>query len=480
MRFMSRGLVGLALGILALGLLALAGGVVQRALEEGAREARPRPAAQERLYAVNVARLAPETLVPVITAYGELASTRELDVRASVGGPLVELAPGFREGGRIARGEVLYRIDPADARAARDAARTDLDDAEAELAEAEAAIALVGDDRAAAEVQRDLRARALARQEDLRGRGVGTTPDLEAAELALSQAQQTLVGRAQAEAQALARVARARIGVARAGIAAAEAQRRLDETSARAPFAGLMSEVAARPGALVGANELLGRLIDPEALEVSFRVTGAEFGRLLGAGGALAAQPVTVVLRLEDVEVRVAGRLDRAGAAVGAGQSGRVVYASLEPDASGLLRPGDFVTVTIEEPALDAVARLPAAAVSPEGRILIVGAEERLAEAPVRVLRREGDSVIVADAPWGAEYVTARAAQLAPGIRVRPLRDPGEAAVALDDGRRAALVAAVEANPALPDAVKAVLIEELQAERVPQSLIDRVDTVTGG
>jgi len=37
----------------------------------------------------------------------------------------------------------------------------------------------------------------------------------------------------------------------------------------------------------------------------------------------------------------------------------------------------------------------------------------------VRILRRDGDSLIVADAPFGATYVTARAPQLGPGLKVR-------------------------------------------------------------
>jgi hypothetical protein len=37
------------------------------------------------------------------------------------------------------------------------------------------------------------------------------------------------------------------------------------------------------------------------------------------------------------------------------------------------------------------VAVLPAAAVDPAGQLLVVGDDERLAEAPVEVLRRQGE-----------------------------------------------------------------------------------------
>jgi multidrug efflux pump subunit AcrA (membrane-fusion protein) len=476
MRFATRSFTGLLLGLLALALLGLAAASVQSALRERAGASRPAPAGQERVYSVSVARLEAGTVAPVVTAYGEVASARTLEIRPSVGGTLVGLAAGFREGGAVAAGETLYAVDPADAEAALATTEVDLEEAEAERAEAEAAVGLARADREAAERQLDLRAAAVARQRSLGGRGVGTATELDAAEIALVQAEQALVGRAQAEAQAAARIERAGIALRRAEIARSEAARRLAATRAVAPFDGVLAGVAARPGALVGATELLATLVDPGALEVAFRVTSDELARLHGERG-LMPLAVTVHLGIEGRSAAVPGRLERAGVALAGGEAGRVLYAALEP-AAGLVRPGDFVRVEVEEPALDGVAAIPAAALGPDGRILVLGEGERLREAAVRVVRRQGDGVIVADAPWGAEYVTARAGTLAPGVRVRPV--PAEEAVVLAPEERAALIAAVEANDLIPAAVRAELLEGLGAERVPRSVLDRIDTATGG
>jgi multidrug efflux pump subunit AcrA (membrane-fusion protein) len=477
MRFATRSFTGLLLGLLALALLGLAAASVQSALRERAGASRPAPAGQERVYSVSVARLEAGTVAPVVTAYGEVASARTLEIRPSVGGTLVELAAGFREGGAVAAGETLYAVDPADAEAALATTEVDLEEAEAERAEAEAAVGLARADREAAERQLDLRAAAVARQRSLGGRGVGTATELDAAEIALVQAEQALVGRAQAEAQAEARIERAGIALRRAEIARSEAARRLSATRAVAPFDGVLAGVAARPGALVGATELLATLVDPGALEVAFRVTSDELARLHGERG-LMPLAVTVHLGIEGRPAAVPGRLERAGVALAGGEAGRVLYAALESAAAGLVRPGDFVRVEVEEPALDGVAVIPAAALGPDGRILVLGEGERLREAAVRVVRRQGDGVIVADAPWGAEYVTARAGTLAPGVRVRPV--PAEEAVVLAPEERAALIAAVEANDLIPAAVRAELLEGLGAERVPRSVLDRIDTATGG
>ena len=77
---------------------------------------------------------------------------------------------------------------------------------------------------------------------------------------------------------------------------------------------------------------------------------------------------------------------------------------------------------------------------------------------------------------------------LGSGIRVRPIR-PGEAAASSDAApelvdlspeRRAALVAQVEGNPAMPADVKARLLEQLAQEKVPAAVIRRLDERAGG
>ena len=297
MRFLTRSLFGMALMVLALGFLALAAGNIMRAVGERAAADRQRPPARERVYAVNTAMLVSQTARPVLTAYGDLQSARQLELRAAAGGRLIELAPGFRDGGRVAAGETLYRVDPADARTAFDLATSDLAAARAEEVEARAAFDLAREEMAASERQRDLRVQSLARSEDLRGRGVSTASAHEIAELAVATADQAVTGRRMAMAQAEARIERARIAASRAVIKRDEASRLLADTSAAAPFDGVLAEVSAVPGRLVTVNEKLGLLLDPSALEVVFRVSNAEFARLADEAGR--ARPLTISAGLE-------------------------------------------------------------------------------------------------------------------------------------------------------------------------------------
>lgn len=92
------------------------------------------------------------------------------------------------------------------------------------------------------------------------------------------------------------------------------------------------------------------------------------------------------------------------------------------------LRPGDFLSVMIEEPTLLDVATVPAAAIGSDGTVLVAGQDGRLSALPVELLRRQGDDVIIAvpDALDGARIVAERSAQLGAGIRVEDSTAPAD------------------------------------------------------
>ncbi|KIQ70892.1 Multidrug resistance efflux pump [Wenxinia marina DSM 24838] len=402
MRFLRRTLVGIFLMSLTLALLIYAGQTVWSAVESR-MNAEPRAFPQrERVATVVTTTIEPETLSPTLTVFGELRSRRTLALRTPVGGTLDSLSDSVVEGGQVAEGETLLRIDPAEAEDQLARARADLSDAEAERRDAERARRLADDVLAAAEAQAALRETALARQRDLQSRGIGTAPDLEAAELAASAAAQSVLSARESIATAEARIDGAATSVARAGIAVAEAERAVEGTEIVAPFAGRLADVAVSPGSRVTANEQIATLVDPAALEVAFRVSAAQYARLIEEGDLISA-PVRVMLDVDGLDLVAEGRITREAATVGEGQTGRLIFARVER-APGF-RPGDFVTVLIEEPQIENVARLPGAAVGADGTVLVIGEDQRLVSAPVELLRRQGDDVLVrADDLAGADH----------------------------------------------------------------------------
>ncbi len=503
MRFLARSLTGLFLAAATVGLLAFAASLIAGAIADRMGDSGASQPARERVVSANVLTVTPGTLTPQTEAFGEIRSRRTLELRAPRSGRVVALMPGFEDGASVNEGQVLVRLDPADATSARDLAQASVAEAEAEGRDAARALTLARDDLVAAQAQATLRQQALTRQTDLQDRKLGTPAAVETAALALSGAEQAVLSRRGALAQAEARVDQAASTLRRAEISLAEAGRALADTEVKASFSGRLNGVSVVEGGLVGANERLAEIIDPDTLDVAFRLSTAQFARLLDAEGTLIAAPVEVRLEVLGAEIVARGVTERVGAAVGEGASGRVVYATLDTPRG--FRPGDFVTVRVAEPPVAGVAMLPATAVNGDGRVLVLGPGDRLDEVQVTVLRRQGDAVIIdAAAVAGREVVAERSPLLGAGIKVKPVRPAAAAGdqaavdvaadaapvafvppvapemVELSPERRAELIAFVEANTRMPTDAKAQVLEQLAQERVPVQVIDRLTSRMGG
>ncbi len=482
MRFFTRALTGLFLAGLTFGLLAYAGLILQGALVARAnREPGARPAA-EQVIAANVVTLSPETIAPVIDTFGEIRARRSLELRAAVPGRIVALGENVEDGGRVAAGQLVAAIDPAEAERALRSAEADLADARAEVDDALRAADIATDDLAAARQQADLRERALARQSDLQSRGVATAANVEEAELTAAAARQQVLSTRQAEADSRARIARARTALSRARIAVDEARRTRADTRLTAAFAGTISDLAVTEGGLVSQNERLATLIDPDRLEIAFRLSTPAYARLLDADGRLPAAQATVALEIGGYAIASPAAITREAPAVAEGETGRRLYARIAEPAG--FRPGDFARIRIEEPAIAGVARLPASAVASDGTVLVLGPGDRLEVAAVEPLRSQGDEVIVrADGLAGREVVAERSPLLGPGIKVRPLRrspDPAEeedtaALVDLTPEHRAELIAMVEADTDMGADARERVLAALNRPQVPAEIVERLE-----
>ena len=367
MRFLRQSLTGLFLLAATLAILVYAGQLVRESVEDRLAQANTAPPTRERVFTVSVVTAEPGRESPELVAFGQIQSRRNLEIRAASEGTIVELSENFEEGAEVRAGEVLVRVDPQAEQ--RDAIRT---------------LELAKDELVAAQSQLELRQRAHARQLDLQARGVGTSSSVETAELAMAGARQSVLSNRRALAQAEARVDQAETRLERTRIALAEAETDLRDTVITADFTGTLSEVAVVKGGLVSRNERLARLIDADALEVVFRVSTPQYARLLEENGDLYQAQVTVSLDVMGSDLPTKGEITRDAAAVGDGQTGRVLYARLE-QARGL-KPGDFVTVRVREPALDNVVRLPAMALDAANQVLLVDQENRLESLQVELL----------------------------------------------------------------------------------------------
>ncbi|SFR58739.1 RND family efflux transporter, MFP subunit [Yoonia tamlensis] len=485
MRFLRRSLTGVFLLAVTLAVLVWAGSLINGAVQAKlGQEPRSFPQ-RERVLAVNVATLTPQVITPEMTAFGELLSRRRLDLRSATGGTVQEVSDALIEGGTVTQGQLLLRIDPTDAQAALSRVRADLQDADAELRDAQRALILAQDELTAAEAQSTLRDQALTRAQDLATRGVGTAAAVETAEFTASSAQAAVLTRRQALASAQARIDQATTALARQQINLSEAERDLADTEIYAPFDGQLSNVTVSLGGRVTANELFAQLVDPTQLEVSFRVSTSQYTRLLDARGQLVSAPLQVALDVAGLDLTAAGQITRESAAVASGQTGRLLFADL--DSAVGFRAGDFVTVRIDEPALENVALVPATAVAADETVLLIGDDNRLSVGQVDLLRRQGDDVIVAPGAYAGQVIVAeRSPLLGAGIKVDPIAPAGAAPVAaaapemvkLDPERRARLVTFVTEGR-MPDEVKARILGQLEQEEIPAETVARLESRMG-
>ena len=485
MRFLGRGLIGLLLFSLALGLLGLAGNTIKVAVQDRMNQEPRSQKARERTFAVKVVLAEVTSINPTLNAFGEIQSRKTLDLRMAASGQIQELSTNFVEGGSVKSGELLIRLDDSDYQTAVDLAENNLIDAKNEVMEAARNLSFSKEELAAAEEQEKLRLRALTRQKDLVERGVGTAAALENAELSASGATQAVLSRRAAVDQAKNRGAQAETRLVRAELALKDAKRKLEDTKLYAEFSGLLSGVSLVKGGIVSANERLGQLIDPEVLEVSFKISTQQYTRLLNDNGELLKAPVSVALTNTEQGLNADGVIIRDSASVAKGQTGRQVYAKLTKSVG--FKPGDFVAVKVEEPTLNWVVKLPSTALDASNKVLLLGEGERLEEAQVKLMRRQGNEVIVRSRDLsGKEIVAQRTPVLGAGIKVKAIRSGEENEVAevemleLTEERRAKLISAIETNGYIPKTVKERIIGQLTQPKVPADVVARIESRMGG
>ena len=485
MRFLRKSLMGLFLVGTTLAIFAFAFVMVRSAIENKDDGQRRGGGQRERTFAVNVVSFQAGQQIPVLKVFGEIQSQRSLDLRAAVSGAVIDLHPNFQNGGQVQEGDILLQIDPSNAETGLALVQADMADAQADMREATRALQLASDEVSAAKEQAALRLKALKRQNDLIERGVGTAASVETAEFAASSAKQAILSRRQSFQATEARLDQTKARLIRVKISLAEAERNLRDTVLRATYSGSLANVTVVKGGTVTNNERIGQLVDPLALEVAFRVSTSQHQRLLNDDGVLRNSKISATLDVLGAEMKTEGALTREAAVVGEGLTGRLLFASLA-NVKGL-RPGDFVTVDITEPALSWVAKLPASALSGSNKVLVVGDDERLMEAEVTLIRRQGDDVLVRSRELqDAKVVAERSPVLGTGIRVRILSaEEGEepaapSMVTLDPERRAKLIAFVEGNKYIPKDAKKRILDQLKKPEVPNEMVERLESRMGG
>ncbi len=399
---------------IALPVMVLAGGVAVAGILVATREkTEPKPVA-EHAWPIEAVTVGFADLRPTLRFFGEVASAREVDLRALVAGPVTWVADEFADGGAVGAGSELVAIDPFDYREAvaeRAAAR---DEARARLAEMRARLNAERDLLAEDSQQVAIGERDLARRESLVGSAVSER-GLDEAQLTLSRARSGLIQRRRGVEALTAQVAQQEAVIARLEAALARAGRALDDTVLRAPFEGWLADTAAQVGKRLGVGDRIARLIDFTTLEARFHVTDSAFGRslqdLIGRRAEVLWRLGPRTLRFDANVVRLEGEIDPGTGAVAA-------WARLDGGGFDALRPGAFVEVCVPDRLYRQVSRLPEAALH-EGGIVYAVVDERLDARAVDVVGRDGDTILVnGELNDGDKVAVTRLTEIGPGLKV--------------------------------------------------------------
>ena len=217
-----------------------------------------------------------------VRGFGTVRPREEVDVAAEVGGRVVWVAPAFVRGGRIGRGDVLFRLDDADHRHRIARAETQIAEQQVELLRAEEEARI-----------------ARSQYERFRSRR-NAPPAEEAGPLVFWEPQ----------------VAAARAGVERARIALEEARLGLSRTEVRAPFTGLVRTESIGAGQFVEAGRAVGRIYATDVFEVVVPLADAEAALVpglwaTGAGGADGRIAASIVIDYDGLRFTWDGHVDR-------------------------------------------------------------------------------------------------------------------------------------------------------------------------
>lgn len=355
---------------------------------------------------------------PFITAYGEITSGREAELRPQISGTILSVHSNFSEGALITKGDLLLRIDDFDYLADLNERRADLNESKAKIAELKAVLSgeeklLPGDRK-----QANLATREVARQKKLLKSSAGRRKTYDDSQIALNDRKQNILMREQSIARLKNQVSQAQSNLERTHISLDKAQRHMDNTRLNAPFDGFLSDVNVATGKQVATNDTLARLISLDHLEIAFHISEKSYNHLTSTRDLLHK---TIKVKRGDPHQTSAfdAQITRIDARVDSATGGRKIFARL----SGLtlktpLRPGLFVTISIPDQLYKQVVSIPEHSLHDKSYVYVIK-QGRLKKRKVTYIAKNNTNVLIsAGLNAGEEVCLTRFPEMGTGIKV--------------------------------------------------------------
>lgn len=348
----------LPIAILAVGFLAT---MVMIKARKPVRTEAPTPIAP----LVRVVEASPAAHQLIVRANGTVSPRTESDLVSEVAGQVLRIAPAFAGGGFFEKGDVILEVDPVDYELAVVSARSDVAQArvryESEQAQAELA------------------------QEEWAELGDGTASELASRQLQLEGA---------------------RTALAAAKAALRQAQRNLERTRIRAPFACRVRDKLVDVGRYVTPGVPVARIYAIDYVEIRLPIPDHELAHLdlpvdyrgdpsnsTGPPVKLSAQFAGQRREWRGRIVRVEGEIDPVTRMVNVVAQVDNPYARVE--GRSVLPVGLFVEAEILGRTLDHAVALPRTALRGRDEVLVVDREDRLRFRSVEIAQTGRDEILV-------------------------------------------------------------------------------------
>ena len=381
---------------------------------------KPKPVTvAERAWLVAAETVAARRYRPGVTLYGRIESLWSSQLTAGVAADVREVA--VVEGDRVAKGQVLVRLDDRDA-------RLQLLQREAELRQAEARIA-AEQLRHEANLETLPRERQLlaltrgevARLQDLVTKKVGAQSQLDTARQAAEKQAIALSARQQAVDEHPSRLAEVEGVLARAAALRDQAILEVERCEVRAPFNGRIVEVMVSPGRRTRVGDPLIDLFDTDALVLRAQLPARHLPVVRAARAA--GEPLIVHGEIDGVSI--SGELRSLAGEATSGTGGVDGLFTVTTGADEVSQ-GRFVRLELALPETGGLIALPHEALYGTDRIYTIDEQSRMR--PQRVERvgewRDPDGDIrvlvrAVDLPDGARVVTTQLPAALDGLLVR-------------------------------------------------------------
>lgn len=369
------------------------------------------------------------TTVPAITrslprffeATGSLAGNEQTDVAPAVAGKVITV--GVDLGSYVQRGAMLVRLDDRDARIRLEQAQAQVEQAQAALRQAEARIGLRPgqnfDPERVAEVGSARVALELAEKQLRRFERLIESGDVSRSSYDQQKAQRDQLQQQYEAALTIARQNYAAVQTARAAVTSArtqiETQRKaISDAVVSAPISGYVADRPADLGEYVTTSTKVATIVSTNPLRMRIdipeqAISSVQVGQ--GVSVSVSAYP----------DRSFSGRVARISPNVTATSRTLTVEAEVE-NGDGLLKPGQFATVRIQQAASDQAVLVPARAVHTEGTSshLFIIKNGRAEQRQVQIGQAEGDLIeIRSGVAAGEQVATSNIEQLSDGMAVR-------------------------------------------------------------